>query len=159
MVQWELSNASPGNFVSFFKPRRLGSCQTEINRCREHNIQGHEVVKMRNSNINVRRRGRSLSGVRRQTWTLLHIHQEPSGCHGEGECLQYMTVQTCHVSPISEFPILTARFPSTVRGDHENGKKKSRNQLGRTYDKNEKYLFGEDSVSFVHKFLLHFILS
>lgn len=38
-------------------------------------------------------------------------------------------------------------------------KKKSRHQLGHTYDKNEKYLFGEDSVSFVHKFLLHFILS
>lgn len=34
------------------------------------------------------------------------------------------------------------------------GKKKSRNQLGHTYDKNEKYLFGEDSVSFVHEFTL-----
>lgn len=106
---------------------------------------------MRNSNINVRPRG-SLGGVRRHTLTLLHIHQEPSGCHGKGEFLQYMTVQICHVLPISELPILRARFPSTVRSDHENGKK-SRNQLGHTYDKNEKYLV-EDSVSFIHEFTL-----
>ena len=91
--------------VSFYKTRRLGSCQTEINRCREHNIQGYEVVKMRNSNINVGPRGRSLGDVRRHTLTLLQIHQEPSGCHGKGEFLQYMTAQICHVLPIRELPI------------------------------------------------------
>lgn len=36
--------------------------------------------------------------------------------------------------------------------------KKSRNQLGHTYDKNEKYLVGENSVSFVHEFTLSLAL-
>lgn len=106
---------------------------------------------MRNSNINVGRE-ESLGGVK----AYIDITSYPLGTlrmSWQGNFPQHMAVQTCHVSPISELPF-NNKISVQSRGDHENGKKKSRNQLGHTYDKNEKYLFGEDSVSFAHEFTL-----